>query len=186
MRSALLALTLVVSVTAPTLGARPHRVRPVDRASAEALRRGQDQSPLFRELVQALEASDLIVHVVATDDLPPRVDGATRFVALLDGARYVRVTVRASLPGRQLVAMLAHELQHARELAESGARSAAAVRALYRRIGTGSHGLDDGYETTAAIDAGLRVWDELINPASPPRATDAGEGPADDGGPRGG
>ena len=87
-----------------------------------------------------------------------------------------------------MVAMLAHELQHARELAESGARSSAAVQALYRRIGTGSHGLDDGYETTAAIDAGRRVWNELggLAPVPPARATTA-DGPAGDGGgPRGG
>ncbi len=108
-----------------------------------------------------LAASDLIVHIVTTATLPPGVSGTTRLVTHLGGARHLRVELASSLTLKMRVAILAHELQHACELARSGARTPNAVRALYQTIGRMADGRAERFETGDAERVGRLVWVEL-------------------------
>ena len=137
------------------------RVRALDGTAEAALDRGLSQSSLFRELVAHLEASNLIVHVMTTVSLPMQAAGTTRLSSSRPEFRYVRITVSAQLSREEQVAILAHELQHACEIAGSPARDTASVRALYQRIGQRVESWFEAYETTAAIDAGSTVWSDL-------------------------
>ena len=59
------------------------------------------------------------------------------------------------------VSILAHELQHARELAQSGASSSSAVRDLYQAIGRVADGGAARFETADAERVGRLVWVEM-------------------------
>src|SRR4029453_7228096 len=97
------------------------RVRPLDGLAETALERGLSDSPLFRDLVTELENSDVIVHVVTAAGLPATAVGTTRLSSSGPSYRYVRVTISAELPAHKQTAILGHELQHACEIARSGA-----------------------------------------------------------------
>ena len=137
------------------------RVRALDGPAEAALDRGRSQSSLFRELVARLEASDLIVHVMTTVSLPMQAAGTTRLSSSVRGHRYVRITISAQLSRVEQTAILAHELQHACEIAGSPARDTDAIRALYQSIGQRVESWFEAYETTQAIDAGNAVWIDL-------------------------
>ncbi len=138
----------------------PH-VRALDLISTIALERGRNESPHFRVLVDELERSDVIVHVVATPTLPFGVVGTMRFVARLGDTRYVRIDLASMAASDLRVATLAHELQHACEIARSTAGSHGDVRELYRAIGRAMPGVRDAFETDGAQRAGAEVWGEL-------------------------
>jgi len=157
-------LSLLVMCTlagSATVAAQESSVRPVDRLALAAYEFGQRRSDHFRDLVAELDRSDVIVHVVTTHELPPGVAGTTRFVALIEGSRYVRVHLALSLTPKLRVAMLAHELQHACELARSDATSPSAVRDLYLSIGRAATSIEDQFETAVAEQSGRTVWEEL-------------------------
>jgi hypothetical protein len=122
--------------------------------------RGHDQSGTFRALVAELEASDLIVHIVTATGLPGGVAGTTRFAGRGGESRYVRIDLAAWLTAKQRVSILAHELQHACEIARSDAGSSGAIDALFRAIGTFAT-IPGGFETAQAEAAGRMVWTEL-------------------------
>lgn len=142
----------------------PPNVRPLDGISRRAFDTGYRQSASFRALVDELEASDVIVHVVTVVGLPVGLSGELRFVAGLDDARHVRIHLDWDLSPRQRIAALAHELQHACELARSDAATTAEFRALFEAIGTQAFvGNAERYETPAARETGKRVLIELAN-----------------------
>jgi hypothetical protein len=159
---ALVVCVLFAVAVAPPAGARPlSRVRALDRSAEAALNRGLSSSPHFRRLVAEIEASDLIVHVMIAISLPGSVDGATQLISAGRDDRYVRILLSSDVQRGHRTTILAHELQHACEIARSGARDAAAVRRLYETIGRVVESQSETYETTAAIEAGLQVWSEL-------------------------
>lgn len=137
------------------------QVRLLDPVSMVAFENGMRRSPTFRGLVADLQSSDVIVHVVTTLDLPPGVVGTTRFAAERGGWRYVRIHLATSLARKARTAALAHELQHAREIAHSSARSNQAVFSFYSSRGRQSSAMQDGWETAAAEAAERAVWAEL-------------------------
>ena len=155
----IVSVSLVVS--APALASEPPSVRPLDSLAHEAFARGVRRSQTFRDLVTGLERDGLIVHVVTRRDLPQTLTGATRFVADIGGSIYLRIELAASLPPTMRVAVLGHELQHASEIAASGARSSEAVLALYKADGKKASTIENGWETTAAEEAGRQIWIEL-------------------------
>ena len=169
--SCVLGVSMVM--VAVTAAAQPlPRVRALDLVATIALERGREESPRFRALVAELEDSDVIVHVVASPTLPAGVIGTMRFVARPGETRYVRIDL-AALAGPDLrVATLAHELQHACEIARSTAGSHGDVRDLYRVIGRAVPGVRDAFETDSAQRAGWDVWGELRGLKRAARTTD--------------
>lgn len=157
----LLLLVMCTLAGSATVAAQESSVRPVDRLALAAYEFGQRRSDHFRDLVAELDRSDVIVHVVTTIELPPGIAGTTRFVALIEGSRYVRVHLAPLLTMKLRVSMLAHELQHACELARSSAASQDGVRALFSAIGRLPGRDDDVFETADAEQSGRTVWEEL-------------------------
>ena len=136
------------------------RVRALDPWAVESLDRVATRSPLARHLIDRLEASNVIVHIVTAPVMPSNVAGTTRFVSQRGGYRYVRVSIDRQLLPDTRAAILGHELQHALEIAVSDAVDHDGVRRLYERIGKRVDGRDH-FETPAAALAGRRVWSEL-------------------------
>jgi hypothetical protein len=139
----------------------PSRLRPMDRKAAGLLEAGKFRSATFRRLADSLERSDLIVWVATGHLQRP---GQLQFIAATPRSRCVRVAVR--LPGLEngLVSTLAHELQHAVEIAgASEIRDQASLRRFYERIGEGRPaGVGVEVETAAAQRIGMKVLNELL------------------------
>jgi hypothetical protein len=153
------ALVFVFALGLATFAAaEPLTTRPIDPIAAEALNRAMARSSTVRALVAALEASNVIVHIQSARSLAPGISGTTTFVTSRGGHRYLRITIHAGLPARTRAIILAHELRHACEIAESGAADLGSVRELFERAG---HRVGEFFETRAAIDTERLVRKEI-------------------------
>lgn len=110
-----------------------------------------EASPTVRRLLEVLEQSDVVVFVEVRDRLSNGRAQLT-FVGYRGGVRWLRVAIDAGQQARQQVAFLAHELQHAVEVAHAPeVKDLDGFRRLYSRIGIP---LDAGhFETEAAVAA---------------------------------
>lgn len=153
----------------------PCHVRPMDRALADVVDEGRRRSATFRDLLAALETSDVFAYVQMSARLPREIAGSLDLVGATDSVRYVRVFLNIANRGDTRVWVLAHELQHAVEIAAAPeVRTEGAFRALFRRIGkTGGAGRMD---TRAAQEVGARVQAELALPCRHPARTIAAPG----------
>jgi hypothetical protein len=162
---ALVIVFLLSAAAAHAADLRPfeQHVRTTDPSLRTIIRHGVDTSPSFFALVDALTRSDVIVYVQRGQP-PPNVRGQLSFVAATAGVRYVRVEVAWNLPPQQMLSTLAHELQHANEVAQTP--SIVDEASLGRAFAwIGHERWDFGgqrYESTAAIEAGARVWREFV------------------------
>ncbi|MGE0592814.1 MAG: hypothetical protein AB7G23_08580 [Vicinamibacterales bacterium] len=143
------------------------RVRGLDPAALRLLAAGMKGSPTIRALVGFLNSSDLVVHVDTSTADAVRSRATTRLGAVRPGVRFLRLHVEL---GRDRdtpapLALLAHELEHAREIHrarwvvdESG------LRRLYRRIGFPSCTSPGAecFETEAALERGRTALRELL------------------------
>ncbi len=135
------------------------RVRSLDASIQATIDEGCRRSPTFAALVNDLERSGYVVYV---EQVPALRDGMRG--ALLHGGagpQYLRVQLKRGLSLDRRVVVLAHELQHAREVVEAGiAAEAVEMDALFRRIGDErSAGRErQQYETAAAV----RVADTVV------------------------
>jgi hypothetical protein len=132
--------------------------RPLDAVASEAFERAQSRSSLVRSLVATLEDSNVIVHIVSSQSLPMGIGGTTSFVTSRGGYRYVRITISMELQKGARAAILGHELQHACEVAESGANNQEELRQVFEREGQRN---GQFYETRAAVDAERHVRMQL-------------------------
>ena len=133
-------------------------VRPTDPLSQQTLARALERSAIVRALVADLQATNVIVHI-DTGMLPAGIGGTTRFVASRAGHRYLRVTMASSLRGDLRVILLAHELEHAREIAQSSAADLAGLFRLFE--GRGFRNGHRSYETMSALRVERRIRQEL-------------------------
>jgi hypothetical protein len=78
--------------------------------------------------------------------MPPRHRGV---VGATGGTRTIRILINPKLTMDRVIAMIAHELQHAVEIIRSGAANQDEVMRLYRRIAIGecAKGRSDRCET---------------------------------------
>ena len=156
----MLAVLLSLFVPVKTSAQGDEAVRAIDRMSADAIRHGRTGSQAFRTLLEDIAASAVIVHVLTGDTALFGTDGTTRLAGVRAGWRYLRVVLRPQLSADERAAVLAHELQHVREIAQYSATTQA-VRNLYDEIGRPVPGTHNAFETAEASDAGLKVWREL-------------------------
>jgi predicted Zn-dependent protease len=130
----------------------PH-VRTQDPQLAKVIRQGLDQSPTLRDLVHRIDGLPGFVYVVwsrcGTRLWEPdtcqdhRIGGS-------EGIRFLRVNIYPGASGERLLALIAHELQHALEvLSHDNVTSQKEVVTLYERIGIKRRAADN-YETEAA------------------------------------
>lgn len=134
-------------------------VRPVSASAQTLLAEAVTRSAIVDALIQHLDSTDTIVYVeiVARPELPL---ARTKLVAGSAVARFLRVSINSRVPWWDRVALLAHELQHAVEIADApDVRNDEGVRKLYTKIGFS--GGESRYETAAARETEWRVRAEV-------------------------
>jgi hypothetical protein len=166
----LLLATPLVSIAAEPITDTPRRppIRSTDRRLRALLEEGLRLSPTLRGLVARLHASDVVVYVRC--DGPSGADGRLTFLSKAGGYRYVVVRM-ARFPRTQQIALMAHELQHAVEIADTPdiVDGPSLVRE-YTRIGyenPWSQLPGVSFDTRAAVRAGEQVLKELMQEDSP-------------------
>jgi hypothetical protein len=166
-------LLLTVAVFASVLTTAAHaadsrvggpRLRPQDPRFVEVLKAGTARSATFRSLVDRIEAGNVIVYIANNPTLRSSLSGALTWMTRAGEFRYVRASIRADLTFDQLIASVAHELQHAVEVIEDeSVIDEKSLVALYKRIGEPSRAAGpQGWETVAAQRTGSQVRRELV------------------------
>jgi hypothetical protein len=127
-------------------------------------------SSTIRTLVARIERSDLIVYVNCTPFKNSVLAGRLIFMTTALGHRLVMIEIRSPEQWHTQMATVAHELQHAVEIANAPSiRSRAALARHYRRTGITVATNPYVFDTEAARQAGLRVQRELGGQAEPGR-----------------
>jgi hypothetical protein len=154
---------------------REARIRPQDPRLADLLRAGVARSATFRAIVNRLEAGSLIVYVSLSPTMRSSLAGKLTWMTKAGGFRYLRATINTEQSFEQMIATLAHELQHALEVSDDDSViDQRSLLSLYKRIGRPSvSGISQGWETVAAQETGFQVRRELIAfPAATARVGD--------------
>jgi hypothetical protein len=140
------------------------RLRPQDPRISLALQEGMTRSDTFRDLVNRIEASNVIVYVAVTPMMRPSLSGALTWMTRAGDFRYVRASISIEQTFDQMIASVAHELQHAVEVIEDETVvDEKSLVALYKRIGQPSKAAGPlGWETIAAQRTGKQVRRELV------------------------
>ena len=163
----LAALALCAAVVTPAaLSAKPHgnRLRPLDQRIEELLQEGIVRSETFRVLVQRLTGGNVVVYL-RHEAMPDGVHGRLSFLTATSGTRYVLVALTPDLDALRSIVVLGHELRHAVEVLEQpqivDERTfvLAYEQATYRRKPSADGRM--GFDTRAAVHAGLDVWKDL-------------------------
>ncbi|HEX3703649.1 MAG TPA: hypothetical protein VHU82_09970 [Vicinamibacterales bacterium] len=161
----LLLLFLGASATARGEAAGSVRVlSPQLRAIAED---GLTMSKTLQELVQRLDASDVVIYLTCAQTEVPQArsfDGKLRFLSAAGNVRYVVAHVNCRLSREEQTALLGHELRHAVEIADD--ESVVDIRTFGRcfaRIGflVARDGPRVTYDTDAARGAQRAVQHDL-------------------------
>jgi hypothetical protein len=141
LRAAILFLPLALCAFSNTVAASTTvhpmpRLRSATPSAQRLIDRALQTSPTMRALAGEIATSDLIVYVeIAHVESGAR--ATTELVTATVYDRFVRITLPTQTPHDDLIPLLAHEMQHAVEIArEPSVRDAATLRALYARIGT--------------------------------------------------
>ncbi len=167
-------VSLVVSGLAPApatagpLSSSVKNVRPRDTTARLLLQFGNERSARFREVIDALEASNVVVYIDVRQASEHPVSGGLTFIGEAHGVRWVRATVDSGTPSVirtcqdivRLTSILGHELQHALEASQAPSLFDQREFAAWFR----SIGVDEGprvLDTLAARRTGSRVADEL-------------------------
>lgn len=157
---AALAVTLMaVAPSAPPV-AVPH-VRTSSAYLSRLIEFARAESRTFFSMLVAIDTSDVIVYFEAVPQLDSRLRGCVHFMGSAGDYRYVRAQIRTAMNSHEVIASLAHELQHAIEIAaHPEVRSEADLAALYRRIGDEHQWRM--FETNDAQQAGRTVRNEML------------------------
>ena len=161
-----LALCAVVMSSSALTAAAPAahaRLRPQDSRLTQLLRDGLSRSSTLKALADRIEASNVIVYVGINPLMKSHLSGMLTWMTRAGEFRYLRASLSPDLSPNQMIATIAHELQHAVEVIEDDTVSDEnTLVALYRRIGQ-QHGSSSPsrWETVAAQQAGEQVRKEL-------------------------
>ena len=120
-------------------------------------------SPTIRALVARIERSDLVVYVRCVAFKNSALAGRLMFVTAIVGQRYLMIELKTPEQWQTQVATVAHELQHAVEIAEAPwVRSDDTMAQYYRQSGITVAAKPLIFDTQAARQVGLRVQHELV------------------------
>jgi hypothetical protein len=125
---------------------------------------GARRSPTFRALVDDLHQFNVIVVIQFGLCANGRIRSCVSHVDGDARHRHIRIKVNTRTTDDRLIATIAHELQHALEIArDPQVTNAQQAIALYRRIAIGKcrEGLSEECETDAALNVEARVNKEL-------------------------
>jgi hypothetical protein len=152
-------LAVVIAVQALSI----HHVRTTEPKIVSLVEAGMSRSATFQRLVDALDGSDVIVYVEPKQTRQALGGYLAHTIVSQGGYRHLHVAVDTRGSERRLVALLAHELQHALEVAQDPtARNAEDLDRLFSRLAIpfGCGGTTCA-ETQAAKDVEAAVSDEL-------------------------
>jgi hypothetical protein len=142
------------------LEAPTRHIRTTDASIKKLLKRGFRGSYSFAALVKRIQRSDVYVYVEEVDRLPNGLEGRMMMLPRAHDHRYVRIQISLRGESEDAVALLAHELQHAVEVAEAmEVFDQDGLAKLYQRIGV--RGGEHLYDTLAAQQMGRTVRREL-------------------------
>jgi hypothetical protein len=134
------------------------RVRPADARIASLLLDGMRRSPSLADLVDRVEASNVIVYLELQPSLTDHLMGCLTWMGKVAGYRYVRASLNPDMATDTLIAAIGHELRHVVEIIENpSVTDEASLRSLYQRIGVRGKELD----TQDAQNAGATVRKDL-------------------------
>ena len=158
-------IMLALAVTAH--GSAERHVRATEPRILALISTGLARSATFRTLITTLDASDVIVYV--EPKLLRRGLGGflAHHVVVAGGYRYLHVEIDHQGADGRVVALLAHELQHAVEVSQSPeTRDAADMERMFKRISIefGCNGSTTCTETQGALDVEFAVREELTGP----------------------
>jgi hypothetical protein len=146
---------------------RPPRVRAASPYLRLLIASGVERSPTFRDIVNQLEQSDLIVEVQCGLFKASTLAGRTVLLAAQGDVRYALVEVGCPVMSMPGLYTLGHELRHALEIASApSVVDGESLAQFFTEIGfrnryTNQYGQ---FETADAIDAGERIRHELFHP----------------------
>jgi len=123
---------------------------------------GLSRSQTFRDLMTMLDSSDVVAYVELASKMPTGLEGyVPHWLLTSGGLRYARIFVDYELAHDRLIQVIAHELQHAVELAKApDVRSNDDMRKLFQRLDSGAC-RTGCTETDAALDVQQAVGREL-------------------------
>jgi len=139
-------------------------VRSSDDRLLKILRDGVARSATVRDLIDVLNRSDVIVYLESRGKMRTGLAAYLNHQIVTAGShRYLKVVVNRELARDRLTGVIAHELQHAREVAEAtDVRSSADLRTLFKRLDSGTCVLIRSCtETDAAVRLEAAVLAEL-------------------------
>ena len=143
-------------------------IRSTDRRLRMLLDEGLRISPTLRALVARLSRSDVVVYL-RCDESSTAAGGRLTFVSSAGGYRYVVVRMTRFARAQQ-IAIMAHELQHAVEIADTPAIvDGQSLAREYHRMGyVNAHTPLPGiaFDTEAAVRVGEQVLRELMEDGS--------------------
>lgn len=113
------AITLALAAGAEARGSGfdgPH-IRALDPAGAALIADAQQKSATVRNLFKKLEASDVVAYVRVVPAPEGTPEAGFSFVGMSKAARFVMASISTELPADRRIELLAHELQHAVDVA---------------------------------------------------------------------
>lgn len=146
----------------------PH-VRILDPSLKLKFDRGVQRSVTMRRLVDEIENAPVLVFASCAKQLPTQIGARLNLITSIDGLRYVRVEINCLFNERLQIALLAHELQHAVEIAHRvDILDVDSMQAYYEEFGFQTYydGHHPSYETEAAIAVQQRVLTETAKGVS--------------------
>jgi len=132
---------------------------------------GIRRSDTFRRLVDRLDASDVIVYIEPKQTRDALDGYLSHNIAVGGTFRYLHIRIGTHGAENRLIAVLAHELQHAVEVVQAPeARDAKGLESMFRHLAI-PFGCDGAtcYETQASKDVEDAVRDELKGARRPSR-----------------
>lgn len=155
-------LMLMVSVLTLSAFAPAPRVRSMSNNMADLVQRTAARSPTVAAMLKTIEASDVILQVdFRLDPALPR--AVTTFMGVSGEVRYVRTVINPTLPARERMELLGHELQHVIEIVSNPEiRDQQSMRSVFMAIGW-TDGPNGPFETAAAIEVQRQVRSELMS-----------------------
>jgi hypothetical protein len=161
---------VMMSAASPVVASpAPNRhLRPQDARLTQLVREGISRSATLMALVDRIEASNVIVYVAINPLMKSSLSGMLTWMTRAGDTRYLRASISPDLTPDQMIATIAHELQHAVEVIEDDTvKDEKSLTALYRRIGHQSgSAAPSRWETVAAQQTGFQVRKELGAPAT--------------------
>jgi hypothetical protein len=162
----LMFIVLALSLTSQE-SISPH-VRTTDPRILALVDAGISGSATFRGLIATLNESDVIVYIESNHTRQALGGYLAHNIVSQGQYRYLRIAIDIAGSERRLVSLLAHELQHAVEVAQApDARDSESLDRLFSRLAiTFGCGGTSCFETQAAKDVERRVTKELSDSAS--------------------